>query len=146
MIVKDILENLTCSTNKKEQSAFKVIECKPNMFIHFWATWCSPCRNEIPELQKIYNEYNQNIDFLFISCDNNRADIDTFVTNQKLTIPIGYDTNNKISSDFNIRSIPSSFFIKRTNNNDYIVKNIIGSMDYQTLKQNFKNFYNNSNI
>jgi thiol-disulfide isomerase/thioredoxin len=138
MDYKEILDNLKCQTNNG--NTFKIIECGSNIFIHFWATWCSPCRNEIPELQKIYNEYKNNTDFLFISCDNNKTDIDTFVTNKQLTMPIGYDLNNEIANLFNIRSIPSSFFIKRTPNKTYNVKNIVGAMDYKTLKKNFEEF------
>lgn len=138
MDFKNILENLTCQTNRK--NTFKIESCKPNIFLHFWATWCPPCRNELPDLQKIYDEYNSKVDFLFISCDNEKRTIDTFISNENLTIPIGYDLNNVISNSFNIRSIPSSFFIKKTDN--FIVKNIVGSINYPTLKESFEKFVN----
>lgn len=138
MDYKEILDNLKCQTNN--ENTFKISECGPNIFIHFWATWCPPCRSEIPELQKIYNEYKNNADFLFISCDNNKTDIDTFITNKQISMPIGYDLNSEIANLFNIRSIPSSFFIKRTPNKTYNVKNIVGAMDYKTLKNNFEDF------
>lgn len=138
MDYKEILDNLKCQTNN--ENTFKICECGSNIFIHFWATWCPPCRSEIPELQKIYNEYKNNADFLFISCDNNKTDIDTFITNKQISMPIGYDLNNEIASSFNIRSIPSSFFIKRTSDKTYSVKNMVGAMDYKTLKKNFEDF------
>ena len=138
MDYKDILNNLNCQTNNK--NIFKINECKSNIFIHFWATWCPPCRNEMQELQKIYNEYKHNTDFLFISCDNNKTDIDTFITNKKLSMPIGYDLNNEIANLFNIKSIPSSFFIKKISNNNFHTKNIVGAMEYEILKKNFEDF------
>lgn len=134
-----IFKNLTCETNNN--TIFKLDSCKSDsVFVHFWATWCGPCRNEIPELEKIYLEYKNKIDFIFISCDNNKSTIDNFITNQKLTIPIGYDFDGSISNKIGIRSIPSSFFIKKTDSDIIDIKNIVGAMDYFTLKKKFSEF------
>ena len=141
MDLNSLIDELVCQTNIKSSNLFESKKCKDNIFIHFWATWCGPCVMELPELQKIYNEYNQKIDFLFVSCDTSKLDIDAFLFNKGLSIPVGYDFDNTISRKFNVRSIPSSFYIKRLQNANYEVKNIVGSMNYSLLKDNFDKFY-----
>lgn len=136
----NILKNLKIQTNDKTNPEFKIENCKTHIFLHFWATWCGPCRNELPELQKIYDIYKEKVDFILISCDDSKLDIDTYVFNNKFTFPVGYDLNNNLSNSFFIRSIPSSFFIKKDLDNTFKVENIIGSMDYDILDEKFKNF------
>lgn len=142
MDYNNILKNLKVQTNNKLIPEFKIENNSEHIFIHFWATWCGPCRNELPELEKIYINYKGKVDFILISCDNSKLDIDTYIFNNKFTFPVGYDLNNKISNLFSIRSIPSSFFIKSIENNNYKVENIVGSMDYDTLNKTFNNFVN----
>ena len=81
----NILKNLKIQTNDKTNPEFKIENCKTHIFLHFWATWCGPCRNELPELQKIYDIYKEKVDFILISCDNSKLDIDTYVFNNKFT-------------------------------------------------------------
>ena len=142
MDYNNILKNLKVQTNNKLIPEFKIENSSEHIFIHFWATWCGPCRNELPELEKIYINYKEKVDFILISCDNSKLDIDTYIFNNKFTFPVGYDLNNKISNLFSIRSIPSSCFIKSIENNNYKVENIVGSMDYDTLNKTFNNFIN----
>ena len=142
MDYNNILKNLNVQTNNKLIPEFKIENSSEHIFIHFWATWCGPCRNELPELEKIYINYKEKVDFILISCDNSKLDIDTYIFNNKFTFPVGYDLNNKISNLFSIRSIPSSFFIKSIGNNNYKVENIVGSMDYDTLYKTFNSFVN----
>ena len=142
MDYNNILKNLKVQTNNKLIPEFKIENSSEHIFIHFWATWCGPCRNELPELEKIYINYKGKVDFILISCDNSKLDIDTYIFNNKFTFPVGYDLNNKISNLFSIRSIPSSFFIKSIENNNYKVENIVGSMDYDTLNKTFNSFVN----
>ena len=136
-----ILRDLIVETNKKSNPKFSIKECKSHFVIHFWATWCSPCKHELPYLQKIYNKYNDRIDFIFISCDESKLDIDTFIFNNKFSFPVGYDISGNISSSFNVRSIPSSFFIKKDSiKNSFDVENVIGFSDPDTLEKKFEDF------
>lgn len=130
--------NFSCKTNDVNKPNFIFKDSGDNVFLHFWATWCGPCKRELPELQKIYNEYNKDIDFIFISCDNSKLDIDTFLFNNKLTIPVGYDLKSQLSAQFNVRSIPMSFLINKKNSN---IEVLIGARDYDQLKQEVSTNY-----
>ena len=128
--------DFSCKTNNKENPEFIFKKAKNNVFLHFWATWCGPCKRELPEIQKLYNEYSKDIDFICVSCDSSKLDIDTFIFNNKITIPIGYDLKSVLASQFNIRSIPASFLINKDNND---IEVLIGARDYDQLKSSLTN-------
>jgi len=135
--IEDIL--FTCKTNDKNKKTFDLSQSKNNVYVHFWASWCPPCKRELPELQKIYNKYNNDIDFIFISCDTSKLDIDTYLFNSKINIPIGYDLNSSVASLYNVRSIPASFLI---NKNTSMAETLIGARSYDDIESEIKKFYN----
>jgi peroxiredoxin len=96
------------------------------ILINLWATWCGPCRAEMPAIEKIYNEYKD--DGLVVLAVNmtytdSVSDIAPFVEEYGLTFPILLDTNYSVGSSYQLRSLPSSFFIDR---NGMINKVVIG--------------------
>ena len=93
---------------------FKKIHKKITI-INFWATWCSPCRKEIPDLISINSEYaSKGVRVIGISTDKGGkviADVSDFVKAHKIDYPIIID-NGKLSDAFgNIRGLPTTFFI-----------------------------------
>ncbi|MFB0515735.1 MAG: peroxiredoxin family protein [Candidatus Neomarinimicrobiota bacterium] len=69
------------------------------VLLNFWATWCGPCRWEIPDLSRIYSAYkDKGVVVLGVSWDNlSNAQIKTFVTNYKVTYPILHGTQSELS-------------------------------------------------
>ncbi|MGH7738941.1 MAG: TlpA family protein disulfide reductase [bacterium] len=87
------------------------------VLLNFWATWCGPCRAEIPSLVDLYRTYHpKGVEFLALSVeiDNNvpRGVFDKFLTNNDMIYPVGL-ASDKTTSDYGINAIPSSFFIDR---------------------------------
>ena len=78
------------------------------IYIDCWATWCGPCRGEIPHLQKLEHRYkNKNIHFVSISCDQNKADWEKMVKEEKLGgIQLHYGGDNTFMNFFMITGIP----------------------------------------
>ena len=78
------------------------------VLVDFWATWCGPCRGEIPHLQKLEHRYkNKNIHFVSISCDQNKADWEKMVKEEKLGgIQLHYGGDNTFMNFFMITGIP----------------------------------------
>lgn len=87
------------------------------VLLNFWATWCAPCRMEIPSLVKLYQTYHPlGVEFLALSVEINnnipRGMFDQFLAQNDITYPTGL-ASVKTASDYGINGIPASFFIDR---------------------------------
>lgn len=86
------------------------------VLVNLWATWCPPCRAEMPAIQNIYDEYkDQGFIVLAINMttQDNPLNIAPFATEYNLTFPILLDETGEISAAYQLRSLPSSYFIDR---------------------------------
>jgi len=82
--------------------------------LNFWATWCSPCRIEIPELQAAYARYGKDgLVVLAIDYAESAERVKQFVQDNGLTFPIGIDDTGYVLMAYQVRGIPTSFFIDR---------------------------------
>ena len=85
--------------------------------INFWATWCLPCREETPALEKSYEQYKESgVIILGVNLTNqdSMSDIESFVQEFKLTYPILLDRDGRISNYlYQIRGLPTTFFVSR---------------------------------
>ncbi len=85
------------------------------IFLNFWATWCKPCEEEMPAMQRLYQEYKaKGFAVLAISADAEGAVVVTpFVKKHKLTFPIGLDPKLNVSALYGVWAVPSTFIIDR---------------------------------
>lgn len=81
------------------------------VFVNFWATWCPPCIAEMPQLQKLYNDYGNQVEFLFISNEKSGT-INAFMKEQGFTLP-AYIPVTQYPNDFETSSIPTTFIINK---------------------------------
>lgn len=87
------------------------------VMVNLWATWCGPCREEMPELQRLYEQYkNDGLIVLGVSVDGSRQEVGLrrFVQSMGVTYPILYDPANRISRTFRTIGIPQTFLIDRS--------------------------------
>ena len=85
------------------------------VFINFFATWCTPCRYEMPEMEALYKTFkDKNLEILAISIDTTSAPVKPFADSLKLTFPIAHDPGMKVARQFGFRGPPLSYFIDRT--------------------------------
>lgn len=86
------------------------------VLVNLWATWCPPCRAEMKSIEKVYNEYKDQ-GLVVLAVDMTYQDdplaVMPFVNEQGLTFPILLDETGKMGKDYQLRSLPSSFFIDR---------------------------------
>lgn len=84
------------------------------VLINFWATWCPPCREEMPYLQQVYDGWSgKGLVLLTIDIGESAATIKEFMQNNNLTMPVLLDTSQSIAQMYNITAIPTTFLIDK---------------------------------
>ena len=83
------------------------------VLVNFWATWCPPCRKEMPDLEALYDKYkDQGFVVLSIS-DEEAAKVSPFITVGRITYPVLLDPGRKVNEAFAVEGIPKSFVYDR---------------------------------
>ena len=84
------------------------------ILLNFWATWCPPCRSEMPAMQQVYRDFEQD-GFVVLAVNNlqqdNRESVETFVLEENLTFPVLLDNSGSVYTRYQVNSMPTSFFI-----------------------------------
>jgi peroxiredoxin len=84
------------------------------VFLNFWATWCPPCRQEMPSMEVLYQHFkDQGLEFLAVDIQEEKSDVAAFMEKYGLNFPTAIDASGDISSKYGIRSIPTTFIIDR---------------------------------
>jgi len=103
------------------------------ILLNFWATWCPPCRGEIPDLIQLNNDYKTaGLAMVGVSLDNKPSVVREFVKKKRINYTILPITKN-ISAKYNdIVGIPTTFIIDK---NGYIVKKYVGAVEKEILEK-----------
>jgi peroxiredoxin len=84
------------------------------VLINFWASWCGPCRLEMPAIERIYREYKDK-GFVVLTVNttyqDNLADVEAFIEEHNLTFPILLDQDGSTTKPYQLTALPSSYFI-----------------------------------
>lgn len=99
------------------------------VFINFYATWCPPCNNELPDIEKLYKDYGLNKkDVIFLGITNPKNDahpnnsdedkeyIKSFLTRKGYTFPTLFDETGDILGKYSITAFPTTFIIDKKGN------------------------------
>ncbi|MFH1032723.1 MAG: redoxin domain-containing protein [Chloroflexota bacterium] len=82
------------------------------VLLNFWATWCPPCRKEMPYLQQIYNDWtSKGLVLLEIDVGETPATVNEFMKNNNLSMPVLLDVQKEVTRKYGIGAIPTTFFI-----------------------------------
>ncbi|MEK4086044.1 redoxin domain-containing protein [Psychrobacillus sp. FSL K6-1415] len=105
------------------------------VILNFWATWCPPCKAEMPHMQKFYEENKQDgIEILAVNLtdmDSGIDSIESFVKDYGLTFKIPLDQQGDIGRQYQAFTIPTSYLI---DSNGIISNKIVGPMDNEMMK------------
>jgi thiol-disulfide isomerase/thioredoxin len=82
------------------------------VMLNFWATWCPPCRAEMPTIEAVYDVYkDQGFEVLAINVSEPASLVVPFVEEHQLSFPIVMDPNRELQRQYNVNSYPTSIFI-----------------------------------
>jgi peroxiredoxin len=99
------------------------------VLVNFWATWCPPCRKEMPDLEGLYQQFGaQGLVILGIS-DEDASKVEPFIRDRKITFPVLLDPGRKVNDVFIVEGIPKSFVYDRNG------KLVSQSIDMRTRSQ-----------
>ncbi len=86
------------------------------IILNFWASWCGPCKMEMPELQNFYEKYGEDIHFLLVSVDDSIDTVKNFMAGTDYTFPVYFDATSAGAYTYGASSIPLTFFIDAEGN------------------------------
>ena len=101
------------------------------VILNFWATWCGPCKLEIPDLVSIQDEYKDRLTIIGIDVREDKDTVSDYIAAHHMTYPVGIDGTGILGNRFNVHSYPRSFFLNRDGIITYIA---FGALDYDQIK------------
>jgi peroxiredoxin len=109
-----------------------------NVVVSFWASWCGPCKLEMPALIKFYKtNHNPSSDFeiLAISIDEDTRDATAFAAAQKLNFPVLLDPKQRVANAYQVEGIPTIYVIDKNGKIIYGRQGFDMSMEYQLARE-----------
>lgn len=109
------------------------------VMINFWASWCGPCRQEMPELAAIQAKYEDlGFTILGVNVEEDPTKANEMLAKKPVNFPILYDTENKVTKLFRVDAMPSTVLVDRDGNMRYLHKGYKPG-DENTYTQKVKN-------
>jgi thiol-disulfide isomerase/thioredoxin len=102
------------------------------VFLNFWATWCGPCRMEMPSMQAVYNKYSdKGLEILAVNCAEEKATVSSFMKEEGFSFPVLLDLDRRVSLNYGVQSIPTTFLVDR---DGMIILRLVGSINWDSPK------------
>lgn len=99
------------------------------VLVNFWATWCPPCRKEMPDLNALYNKFKDQGFVVLAISDEESAKVTPYIAEHKISYPVMLDPGRKVNDAFIVEGIPKSFVYDRSG------KMVAQSIDMRTKNQ-----------
>lgn len=120
---------------------FKVVDIKGSsilrtstkgkiVLLNFWATWCPPCREEIPSIESLSKSMaGKKFEIFAVSVGEDAATVKSFVAEQKMSYPVYLDTRNLLSRTYASQGIPTTYLLDK---NGKFIAGVVGSYKYDS--------------
>ncbi|MDQ0149324.1 TlpA family protein disulfide reductase [Eubacterium multiforme] len=112
------------------------------VMINFWATWCSACKSELPDLEKFYKANKNNKDFKLLTIDvgESKDAVEKFMKENKYNFHVLLDKNTEVSYNYTATALPTTVLIDKEG---YIKKIIMGAMNENSMNSYKEMLINN---
>lgn len=102
----------------KENGNIRLSEQRGNIvLVNFWASWCGPCRDELPEMEALYQEYQDlGFEILAVNVDDEASKADVLLDDIEVSFPVLYDTAGEVSKLYDVNAMPTTVMIDRDGN------------------------------
>jgi cytochrome c biogenesis protein CcmG/thiol:disulfide interchange protein DsbE len=105
--------------------------------VNFWASWCIPCRDEAPVLQKTYERYrDRGLVVLGVDVNDFKEDARRFMKRYGITYPVAYDGKGSTVGKWGVRGFPETFFVDRSGT--LVGERIEGAVDIERNRETFE--------
>lgn len=115
------------------------------IIVNFWASWCGPCKMEMPDFNEAFATYKDEINFLMVNMtDGSRETVETassFIAKSGYIFPVYYDTEYSAAITYSVSSLPTTYFI---NAQGELVAHARGAIDADTLQKGINMIYNDN--
>jgi peroxiredoxin len=107
------------------------------VFLNFWATWCPPCKAEMPDMEKLYQETkDSDLVMLAVNVGEDKKTVQDFITKNNYNYTILLDTDGKISQLYQVSGIPTSYFI---DTEGYLDSGTSGAIPLESMREYVNN-------
>jgi cytochrome c biogenesis protein CcmG/thiol:disulfide interchange protein DsbE len=106
------------------------------MVINFWASWCPPCRDEAPLLERTWRAYkNRDLTFLGVNIQDRKEDAVNYIREFDITFPNGPDPTGEITINYGVSGLPVTFFVSRDGK---VVRRWVGALEHSVLNRSIE--------
>lgn len=100
------------------------------VFLNFWATWCGPCRSEMPSMQRMYEKLrDEGLEILAVDLQEEKGLVGKFARELSLTFPILLDSSGAVGGQYNARAIPTTYLFDRKG---FVVARAVGAREWDS--------------
>jgi peroxiredoxin len=106
------------------------------VMLNFWASWCGPCRTEMPLLEQMHKRYSSlGFTLVGVNVEANTADAERWLKDTPVSFPVLFDRDSKVSKLYDVSAMPSTVFIDRKGNVRYLHKGYKAGDEGEYLNQ-----------
>lgn len=105
------------------------------LVLNFWASWCPPCKGEMPHFNTVYDELSEDVTFVMVDMvDGGRETMEKgkkHIEDSGFTFPVYYDTDSEAAIAYGVSSLPTTYFVDK---DGYVITGAKGAIDEETLR------------